>query len=136
MTSWNDSLLIGVKLIDEQHFELIRRMDELVMACNRGDGEQKVGETLKFVVSYVNEHFKDEEELQALYKYPNIAAHKKMHETFIANTIELMQELKIKQCDEFTDKVKKLLIHWFIRHINSEDRKLGAHIHKSGGDLH
>jgi len=136
MSSWNDSLLIGVKLIDEQHIELISRMDQLVDACRHGKGHDEVGETLKFVVSYVNKHFKDEEELQELYAYPDMAAHKKLHAIFIENTIVLMQDLKTGLCDGFADRVKTMLIKWFLTHINMEDKKVGAYIHKVGGGKH
>jgi len=129
MDSWNDSLLIGVKLIDEQHRELIRRMDKLVEACRRGEGQSEVGRTIKFVVSYVQEHFKAEEELQALYAYPDRVPHKKLHDHFIEETIKLMHELKEGHGADFTEHVRKMLIGWFLMHINNEDKKLGAHIH-------
>ena len=131
MTSWNDSLLIDVKLIDEQHFELVSKMDHLVDACSCGKGEDEVGETLRFIVSYIQKHFKDEEELQALYSYPDMEAHKKLHAGFVERIINLMQELKVKQCIDFADKVRVVLLKWFLTHINTEDKKVGAHIHKS-----
>jgi len=130
MDSWNDSLLIGVNLIDDQHRELIRRMDRLVEACQNGKGQAEVGETIKFVVAYIHEHFKAEEELQALYEYPGRIAHKKLHDHFIEETIKLMHELKEGHSADFTDHVRKMLIGWFLMHINNEDKKLGAHIRK------
>jgi len=133
MDSWNDSLLIGVKLIDEQHHELVRRMDRLVDACRRGEGQAEVGKTMKFVVSYIKEHFKDEEELQLLYEYPDRAAHKKLHDHFVETTIDLMQELKEGHSADFTEKARKLLIGWFLMHINNEDKKVAAFIHAHGG---
>jgi len=129
MTSWKDSLLIGVKLIDDQHFELVRRIDQLIDACNHGDGQAEAGETLKFIVSYIKKHFKDEEELQALYAYPDMTEHKKLHEHFIATTIDLVQELKSGNITGFADKERKMLIGWLIKHIHTEDKKIGIHIH-------
>ena len=128
MDSWNDSLLIGVKLIDEQHRELIRRMDRLVDACRRGEGQEEVGKTIKFVVVYIKEHFNAEEELQILHDYHDRVAHKKLHDHFIEETINLMHELKEGHSAEFTEHVRKMLIGWFLMHINNEDKKVGAHI--------
>jgi len=135
MSSWNDSLLIGVTLIDDQHRVLVKELDEFKDACAHGEGKQEVGHALKFSVSYIKEHFKDEEELQTLYVYPDIEAHKKLHAHFVKNAIDLIQELKITGPNaELAEKVKKTLVMWFITHIRTEDKKLGAHIHQSEGN--
>jgi len=133
MTSWNDSLLIGVSLIDEQHHELVNKLDEFVDFCKHGDGRMEVGQTLKYVVSYIRMHFKDEEELQVLYAYPDRIEHKKLHEGFIQRTIELVQELKKNgPSEELSEKVKKSLLLWFVRHIHIEDMKVGIHLKDAG----
>ena len=134
MSSWDDSLLIGVTLIDEQHQELVKRLDEFADACNHGEGQIEVGQTLKFVVSYIKKHFKDEEELQALYAYPDMDAHKVLHAGFVANAIDLVQELKRSGPGaELSAKVRKVLIKWFLMHIRVEDKKVSAHIHQTEG---
>ena len=132
MTSWNDSLLVGVSLIDTQHRELIGKMDYLRDACLQGKGHDEVDATLKFVVSYVQEHFKDEEEMQAKYAYPEIVEHKKLHAGFVERIIELLQEDKrTGPTTELTGKVNSTLIGWFIKHIRTEDKKLGLYIRKA-----
>ena len=132
MTNWNDSLLVGVSLIDNQHRELIKRMDHLRDACTQGKGHEEVEEILKFVVSYVKEHFKDEEEMQAKYAYPEIAEHKKLHAGFVERIIDLLREDKrTGPTAELTGKVNTALIGWFIQHIRTEDKKLGLYIRKA-----
>ena len=135
MSSWNDSLLIGVTLIDEQHHELVNKLDEFADACGHGEGRAEVGQALKFTVTYIKEHFKDEEELQALYVYPDMAAHKKLHEKFVQDAIDLVQELKTAgPSAELADKVRRTLVGWFLMHIRNEDKKLAAHIHSAGSE--
>ena len=134
MYSWDDSLLVGVALVDEQHHELVDKLDEFAVACGHGEGKQEVGEALKFSVSYIKAHFKDEEELQALYAYPDIEAHKKLHAKFIQNAIDLVQKLKNNgPSAELADEVRKTLVGWFLTHIRTEDKKLSSHIHQSEG---
>jgi len=133
MTSWNESMEIGVRLIDEQHHELVDKLDEFVDFCKHGDGHAEVGQTLKYVVSYIKNHFKDEEELQALYAYPDMVEHKRLHEGFISRTVDFIQELKKNgPSEELSEKVKKSLLLWFIRHIHIEDVKVGNHIKDAG----
>jgi len=134
MSSWNDSLLIGVRLIDNQHRELIDRIDKLLHACHLGKGSAEVEETLRFVVSYIRKHFKDEEELQAKYAYPDMVEHKKLHAEFIVSVVDLVQEFQNTGTNtELTGKVNRTLIEWLFRHIRSEDKKLALHIHRAEG---
>ena len=129
MSSWNDSLLIGVPLIDNQHKNLIRRMDKLKHACRLGKGVDEIEKTLRFVVSYLKEHFKDEEKLQSEYKYPQIQEHKKFHADFTVAVINLVQDFQLDGPNqELAGKVNKTLIQWVIRHIRTEDKKLAAHL--------
>jgi len=135
MSIWNDSLLIGVTLIDNQHRELINRMDQLMHACSLGKGGEEIEQTLRFVVSYIKEHFKDEEGLQTKHAYPEYAAHKKLHDGFVLRVIELVQEFqKLGTSTEFTGKVNKTLIEWFVQHIRTEDKKLALHLKRAGGE--
>ncbi len=36
---WTQDLAVGVKIIDEQHKEIFRRVDALLEACKAGKGE-------------------------------------------------------------------------------------------------
>ena len=134
MSSWNDSLLTGVKLIDDQHRDLVARMDHMMDACRQGKGYEEIGDTLKFAVSYVQRHFKDEEGLQAKYEYPGRDEHKTLHAGFVTDVIDLLQEYKkTGPSTELTAKINKTLITWLVTHIHTEDQKVGRHILKSTG---
>ncbi len=49
---WNDSLAIGVKLIDEQHKTWIEHYSALVSAVETRQGPREISETLGFMVDY------------------------------------------------------------------------------------
>ena len=126
---WNDSLLTGITLIDDQHRELISRMDQLMQATRVGKGQTEVDQTLRFVVSYTQEHFKDEEGLQLKYNYPDIDKHKALHAGFVKTVIDLLLEFqKTGTSPGLTSKINKTLVQWLIQHIRIEDKKLAAHL--------
>ena len=129
MTSWNDTLMIGVPLIDDQHKELVHRMDKLMSASRSGKGAEEIEKTLRFVVSYFKEHFNDEEDLQSEYKYPEMQEHKKLHADFTLTVIKLVQDFQLNGPNqELAGKVNKMLLQWVIKHIRTEDKKLAAYI--------
>lgn len=129
MTFWKDSLLIGVSHIDGQHRKLIAAIDELMEACNKGQGRTTIGKTLDFVVSYTKEHFADEEKIQAQYGYPSMASHKLLHSRFIADISALQKDFEQNGPSvALTGKLNSALVGWLINHISVEDKKLGAFI--------
>ena len=133
MTYWKDSLLVGVPQIDNQHRKLVEAIDRLMEACSQGKGRATIEETLIFTASYTKEHFRDEEKLQAQYAYPGMGAHKQLHSQFIASINSLVQEFESDGPSiALTGKLNKMLVDWLIKHISTEDKKLGAHINKGG----
>ena len=134
MTYWKDSLLVGVYQIDSQHRKLVAAIDRLMDACMQGQGRDTIGQTLNYTLSYTKEHFRDEELLQAKYAYPGLSAHRQLHASFVANITALVQEFEQTGPNiSLAAKLNKTLIDWLIRHISTEDKKLGEHIRKAEG---
>lgn len=134
MTYWKDSLLVGVPEIDREHRKLVAAIDDLMEACTKGQGRAAIEKTLIFVESYTKTHFTNEERLQLQYAYPLMSAHKKMHEQFIANISALIANLEKNGPNiALTADINKTLIDWLIRHIGSEDKKLGDFINSKRG---
>lgn len=132
MTYWKDSLLVGVKLIDDEHRKLVNAIDQLMEACMQGKGRAAIEETLSFTVSYTKQHFSDEEKLQAQYAYPGMAAHKLLHAKFVSDINAILQEFEQTGPNvALTGKLNKTLVDWLINHISTEDKKLGAHINNA-----
>lgn len=123
---WNDSYLIGIEQVDNQHKELFSRVDSLFEACNQARGKEEVANILKFLQEYVVEHFKAEEELQLKYDYPEYVSHKAMHEAFVKDFLELKKEFEENGTSGlFVIQVNKKVINWLTQHVAKVDRSLG-----------
>lgn len=126
---WKDDLSIGVDQIDNQHKELIARIDGLFEACNYGKGKEEVLKVIDYLGEYVVTHFSDEEVLQKKYGYPEYDNHKKMHTQFIKDFEVLKGNLdKDGVSPSLIIKMNKLLIDWLLNHIKKADKALGTYI--------
>lgn len=126
---WKDDLSIGVDQIDNQHKELIARIDGLFEACNNGKGKEEVLKVIDYLGEYVVTHFSDEEVLQKKYGYPEYDNHKKMHTQFIKDFEVLKGNLdKDGVSPSLIIKMNKLLIDWLLNHIKKADKALGTYI--------
>lgn len=88
---WTKYLSVGVAAIDDQHKELIKRANLFFDALNQDADNHKVLEVLDFLWSYIQSHFKDEENLQVKVNYSKYPQHKKIHDDFV-NTVKKIRK--------------------------------------------
>jgi hemerythrin len=123
---WNDSLSVGIQEIDNQHRELIKKLNILAEYIQQKKGKDKIGTTLRFMKDYSKIHFDCEEEHMAKYEYPGLEKQKREHEKFKATAEKLIRDLeKKKDMELFASQVQRFLIDWLILHIKSVDKKFG-----------
>ncbi|BDG09081.1 bacteriohemerythrin [Anaeromyxobacter paludicola] len=133
MPQWTPALAVGVKIIDEQHQELFRRLDALLAAMAKGD-RAEVGRLLGFLASYAIEHFGEEERLMKAHGYPEYAVHKVAHDRFVAEYTAMKAEFDTKGATSLvTLKVNKWLGDWLKTHIAGTDTLLGRFLIQKAG---
>jgi hemerythrin len=127
--TFTPDLITGNTLIDSQHKELIKAINDLLLACSAGQGRAEITATIDFLEDYTAKHFGDEEQLQQKYGYPDYINHRKYHETFKAVVKDLGGRLKKEGPNvALVAKVNSEIASWLINHIKREDVKVAAHI--------
>ena len=126
MSYWNDSLLTGVALIDDEHRKLIASVDKLIDSMKQGKSKEELSQHLNQTVSIAKEHIRVEENLQEKHAYPGVGAHKRHHAQFSMQAGELVKEFaKTGPNVTMTAKASKTVADWLVSHISAEDKKLG-----------
>lgn len=130
-STWNDSLKIGIPLLDLQHQQLLDQMDRLLEAMESKKGVQELKFILSFLKMYVNNHFTYEQSCMELYKCPVACQNENAHAKFLRILLEVDQQIEQQQSFELIGaKVKRELLHWFVNHIQSVDTKLKPCVRK------
>ena len=133
-----DQFMIGIDEIDKQHQELLECMELLRDYMRRGQSKDAVRDTLKFLETYVVDHFATEVRYMEQYRYPGMPEHKAEHEQFLSDLTAFKEKLFILQAQgEITtflglDIVRKLNT-WFTDHIAAVDRKMGEFLAEKRG---
>ncbi|HVP66330.1 MAG TPA: bacteriohemerythrin [Anaeromyxobacteraceae bacterium] len=131
---WDKSLAVGVKLVDEQHQELFRRVNALLDAMLQAKGKDEVAQVLAFLKDYVVEHFGAEQKLMAQYKYPGLAQHKAQHDAFVKTFLEAKAEFDEKgPSGGLAIRLNSYLGAWLRDHIGSSDRAMGQFVAAHAG---
>jgi hemerythrin len=125
MIAWDPSLATGDPMIDAQHQELYRIVNELHTACVDGVAQDRVDQVLGRLLFYTIEHFGAEERLMIRSSYPadEIRAHVGMHTELKGRVSELVEQRERGELKTAMPVVE--LVHdWLGTHIHQVDRKL------------
>ena len=128
----DNSLVTGNAMIDEQHKELIGKIDKLVACCEEGGGKVEAIKMLDYLSDYTDFHFGEEEKLQEEVSYPAIEGHKAKHAEF-KKSVEELHEMLVEEegpTDAFVAAVQKNVVDWLFDHIKNMDQALAAYVQK------
>jgi len=120
---WDDSLSVGIDVIDEHHcylFDLINDLHQVVVH-ERGAGE--VARLLKALDAYVKVHFRAEEQMMNHYAYQGLDRQLHQHHAFEEKSAGVYEELHANPLVAKFD-VLAYLRDWLIHHIRFEDARL------------
>lgn len=134
---WKDKYELGVPLIDKQHKELFRRVEDFIKTIRSSaswqDKLQRVNETLEFMKVYVVEHFHDEEEYQKRIGYPGYAEHKKIHADMVSYVCQASKDYERGNYNEmYMQQLAGKLLSWLINHVASEDQRIAKYAIEKG----
>lgn len=133
---FTDDLKIGVDKIDNQHRELIDRINNFLEKVNNSDTKTlslELENIFDFMAEYAKFHFSDEEKLMEEHSCPILDFQKMQHQFFLMEANKLKFDLKVKGLtQELLEKSQKLLVEWLRSHISGIDKKIKDCIHKSG----
>jgi hemerythrin len=122
-------LLTHIDVIDEQHKELVNRINALTAIGTKSVTKEEVEEMLDFLGKYIVKHFGDEEALMREFNYPKYDWHHETHRWYIAEFHKLKEEYNQNGFSEqFNLLLEKSIINWIVRHIETVDLQLGKYI--------
>ena len=126
MVTLSKDMEVGVLEIDSQHKELVDRLNSLLSMGHDAVSNEETQRTMDMLEEYIIKHFADEEELQKKNNYPEYESHKKMHKLYIDEFEKLKKEFADNGHSlKFTMDLNNSLVNWIVKHIKSEDVKLG-----------
>lgn len=122
---WDVTMSTGVAKIDQQHQELISKLNGLLEAMRKGRGKDEIGKLIAYLGEYVVKHFSDEEAEMERVKCPAATANRIAHQQFVKRFTEIRNRFdKDGVSPKLIIDVQQALLDWFVAHIRSIDTKL------------
>ena len=128
---WTPHHSVGVEEIDAQHRELFRRVDLFLAALSEKRGRRELEPLIKYLKSYVHEHFAEEQQLMEFSGYPDLGDHLEEHHGFEARFGVLAEELsRTGPTLGLARRLVALLVGWLEQHLATTDRRFGLYLSK------
>lgn len=123
--AWDDSLNVGIDVIDEHHRYLFDLINDLHTVIRKKRGARDVARLIKSLDVYAKIHFRAEEQMMQHYGYEETDQQLRQHHLFENKLGEFYEELHENPLVAQYDALS-YLYHWLVRHIQVEDAKLAT----------
>lgn len=124
---WNASYSVKIVEIDLQHRQLIDIINNLHECMKSGGSPAKIIPIVNELVSYTRYHFGLEEKMLESTGYPEIAAHKQIHESMVAQ-VEKFRGMVADGKSSTPLKLMAFLKDWLTSHILQTDMRYSGHV--------
>jgi hemerythrin len=127
---WTEGLAVGVRLIDDQHKELFRRINSLEEAIRKAECKYTIDGTIQFLAEYAVSHFGEEERFMVEHSYPEYEQHREQHKIFLDALDKLKKEASRPRITgssyDLSVETNRVVVDWIISHIMRVDKKLAV----------
>lgn len=124
--TWTPELSVGVDEIDEQHRELLDRIDRLLRTIEDHHADDEIRRLLGFLETHVVLHFGTEEKLMVRTGYAGTRAHRDAHQRFLEDFSAIQAQFEAAGATPaMVQAVSSRVCGWLCDHIRSVDRGLG-----------
>jgi hemerythrin len=126
---WQNSLSVGIELIDNQHKQWIEHYNNTVEVLASQKSQTQIMKTLGFLIDYTETHFSTEEKHMAGSNYGGLQEHKEQHNALRVTLADLVKDFEEEGVTpRLVQAVDTFLGNWLINHIKEVDMKFGGFI--------
>lgn len=129
---WDSALDVGVDAMNQQHKILIGMMDKLYTQNNTQATKTQLIEGVNELFAFVIKHFREEEGFMASIHFPNLEAHKKLHQNLLNDLKTLGDDFKQNSEEKLSSEFIIFLKFWLSTHIMGIDNKYGTYAKQTG----
>ena len=126
---FTDAYLTGIQLIDDEHrelFRIINDINKIVRDYSVADQYDELTVIFARLINYTEEHFRDEEEYMESIQYEGLAVERHAHEGFVnkLKSIQMSPEKIDEDPQKYMESLIEFLLRWLVLHILYLDKKI------------
>ncbi len=118
--NWNETLDLGIAIIDREHRELAKAINDLHFKAKDAASTGELKRLMNGLQVSIEAHFATEERFFAEYGYPGAETHAQLHRDLEKQLTELIDKISRDRLP-FTDTVLAFVKDWFLTHTTGSD---------------
>ena len=127
LLTWSDDFLVGNPIIDNDHKQLFKLVNQLNGAMISGQGSKVISGVLASLIDYTASHFKREEDMMVKHNYPDYEEHKRVHQDLVSKVQGLQARLDAGE-NVLSQEIMLFLRTWLTGHILESDSRLAHYL--------
>jgi hemerythrin len=129
LVTWSATFSVGIKLIDDQHKELVKLVNDMYNHVCEDEAEERAYFTkvIHKAVQYIKVHFSTEEKIMLRTDFSGYTEHKRTHDAFILSVVDTIREFESGKKIALID-FTRFLKEWVLTHIAIMDKQYFAHL--------
>lgn len=129
---WNPSFSVGVRLLDQQHEQIVAMINLLISEPGGGTvRSETISELLTKLTMYASDHFLAEERLLEEHRYPALASQQGDHKAYRLKIVALCRDT-MDYKDSVPAELLEFMKEWWIRHILETDMQYRSFLVERG----
>ena len=127
--TWNESLMLGVEVIDAEHEALIAMLNGALEAGGAPKTARVGSELIERLLLVVVDHFRHEEEVMAQVGYPDLESHRRAH-IKLREQARFFKTVLEEEGDPALSRIELagFLSEWLADHLIDMDLPMGPYI--------
>ncbi len=126
-----EDLKTGVEEMDKDHQMLVDYLNEVYALLRDGKRQEAMKVFKDALLQFVEVHLAREEKFMEAIGYPELEAHKKLHEIFRKVLYDLLPEVEKGDAEAFREALA-IAWGWLMTHIGKTDKKYGEYAKEKG----
>ena len=122
--AWKNFYSVNDPSLDAEHKQIIESINDLYTSMNGPMDSAAKKRVLERFVQYTHSHFDHEEKVMMEAGYPDLIAHKALHEEMRRRAIGLRTHLTVVTARD----VLVFLKDWWLDHIQGDDKKYAVYV--------
>jgi len=124
LVTWSPTFSCGIKLIDDQHKELLVLVNDMFNHIVGDEHAERAyfKSIIQKAIDYVKNHFSTEEKIMLHTRFSGYAEHKKEHDAFVLAVIDKVRDFEAGKRLTLTD-FTRFLKEWVLTHIAIMDKQ-------------
>lgn len=121
---WDDSFLIGIAELDDEHKTLIDDINKLHEELTGNNERSEIKACLGEIYVRMEAHFALEERVMKVHEYEFFDEHKHEHDELLESYTECMMQFLNGEDISSGNPIEDCLKQWVVDHITTSDKKM------------